>query len=445
MAFSHVLVVFVAVIAAAGFWVMPPRQSIPAHLKGHPLVDVGKDFLSADVVDGLLQMSRDIGRISTASREYDSYSTLADNIGEATPYNAESKTCPQPLLMATSDKKRCILPGRVDVGAHFIRSGGSEAVKEDFPTLVSRVQPFQSMLFNWSEYKVADDLMKDPKFLDLAKAVCPKDKQYLDPFQFNLVVQVPGQTVAAHIDAPYFRRATRRTLPQWLLAAMVFSGLFREDFIDQVQLVGYYHKWTDTDRGGKFYFWNDDSATPHVSDPVTGSANSVDGSKVVHAAALYMPKRKPPTLSKDNVNELVYIGKDAAAAGGHRWGIEVNGKQQYTYSEDDIRFSAVYRARCFKHKEDKEKFLQGTEKNPWTVDEVLAVLEKDMKKRGAWPFAADETTADHPSADDRYALAMAILDTYVKYPYSPTAVVPFNYCALDRMYPALKHVLKYVC
>merc|ERR1719238_2326292 len=98
-------------------------------------------------------MSRDIGRISTASREYDSYSTLADNIGEAVPFDkATMKQCPQPMLMTASDMKRCIFPGRTDVGSHFIRSGGSEAVKEDFATLVSRVQPFQSIIFNWTKY-----------------------------------------------------------------------------------------------------------------------------------------------------------------------------------------------------------------------------------------------------------------------------------------------------
>lgn len=37
-----------------------------------------------------------------------------------------------------------------------------------------------------------------------------------------------------HIDAPYFWGAGRREFPQWLLAVMVFSNLFSEEFIDQV-------------------------------------------------------------------------------------------------------------------------------------------------------------------------------------------------------------------
>jgi hypothetical protein len=45
--------------------------------------------------------------------------------------------------------------------------------------------------------------------------------------------------VALHIDGAYFVGATRFEYPQWLLAAMVFSGLFADDFVDQVQVVGY--------------------------------------------------------------------------------------------------------------------------------------------------------------------------------------------------------------
>lgn len=53
---------------------------------------------------------------------------------------------------------------------------------------------------------------------------------------------MPGQTVAVHIDSPYFWGASRFTFPQWLLVAMVFSGLFADKFVHQVQVVGYLHQ-----------------------------------------------------------------------------------------------------------------------------------------------------------------------------------------------------------
>ena len=40
-----------------------------------------------------------------------------------------------------------------------------------------------------------------------------------------------------HLDAPYFWGASRVSVPQWLLVSMVFSGLFQDKFVDQVQVV----------------------------------------------------------------------------------------------------------------------------------------------------------------------------------------------------------------
>lgn len=39
-----------------------------------------------------------------------------------------------------------------------------------------------------------------------------------------------------HIDAPYFWGASRFDVPQWLLAVMVFSGIYTERFVHQVQV-----------------------------------------------------------------------------------------------------------------------------------------------------------------------------------------------------------------
>jgi hypothetical protein len=435
----------VALVVAGGIRLLPPRQSIPLHLKHHPLVDVGKGFLSEDTVEALLAMTRKIKTIGTAARDYDMYSTVADNIGEAVPFNKSLGKCPATFLMPNGDKTTCVIPGRADVGRHYVRSGGTEGLKERFDILVSRVQPFQKLLFDWSEHDVAVRLMADPKFVQLAKDVCPKDRQFLDPFQFNLVVQVPGQTVATHIDAPVFMHATRRTAPQWLLASMVFSGLFHHDYVNQVQLVGYYHKWTDTDRGGKFYFWNDDNEMPHVSDPVSGSANSVDGVKVIHAAALYMGHRKPPAMQKDTVNVLEYQGTDEQHSGRHTWAVTANGAILEKYDESEIRFSAVYRAHCFRDEAERETFRRNVQEEAWSTDHILSVFEGDMKARGVWPFAHNDTAIERSSAADRYELGLAIMDEYVKYPYSPFAKMPLNYCALDRAFPSVGPILDWVC
>lgn len=75
-------------------------------------------------------------------------------------------------------------------------------------------------------------------------------------------------TQATHLDGVYFKGATRFQFPQWLLAAMKFSQLWEDDFVDQVQVVAYYHEWEDEDRGGLFALW-DDNAPPKFIQPVS--------------------------------------------------------------------------------------------------------------------------------------------------------------------------------
>ena len=146
-------------------------------------------------------------------------------------------------MVPNSNRSSCVLAGRIDIGRHYILTGGHAGLRESYDSLASRVQSFGRYMFNLSDYPAAAQLFNEPRFLALARNVCPRDKQHLDPFQFNFIIQVPGQTVAAHVDGAYFWGATRFQFPQWLLAAMKFSGLYEDRFVDQVQVVAYFHEW----------------------------------------------------------------------------------------------------------------------------------------------------------------------------------------------------------
>lgn len=117
----------------------------------------------------------------------------------------------------------------------------------------------------------------------------------------NNNVKIP--IVAVHLDAPYFWGASRFHFPQWLLVCMVFSDLFYDKFVHQVQVVGYLHKWTvgrdkAVGNGGEFVFYKNptdaNDTRPSsiksttmpigVATPFPRSGTLVDGSKVLHAA-----------------------------------------------------------------------------------------------------------------------------------------------------------------
>ena len=194
-------------------------------------------------------------------------------------------------------------------------------------------------------------LFESTSFQEASRSICPKDKQVMDPFQFNFIMQVPGQTVATHIDGAYFMGATRKQFPQWLLACMVFSGLFQDKFVDQVQVVSYLHDWepSENSSSGQFIYYNNNSAEPEVMLPVPRSAALIDGSKTAHAALVYKKEVSPPALDKNKKNQLHYIGNN-------KWQIYVGDEIREEYHTNDLRISIVYRARCFRSEEERHRF-----------------------------------------------------------------------------------------
>eukprot|EP00755_Sulcionema_specki_P024815 Sspe_Gene.15319::Locus_5332_Transcript_1_2_Confidence_0.800_Length_1649::g.15319::m.15319 len=420
---------FAAAIALLAFLVGRRRPAIPEHLLNHPYVTT-PDILTEEEAQALLEATKEM-ELPTNANDLAFYETRHEHIGEAIPMPSDG-SCGT-YLVPSKNKSLCVLPGRIDVARHFITSGGYEGLKEPFDILASRVQSFGRYIFNYSSLPIAVQLMSSEKFLSAAKAVCPPHQQHLDPFQLNLIVQVPGQSVAAHVDAVYFWGATRFDFPQWLLAVMVFSGLWKEQFVNQVQVVGYYHKWSDP-RDGSFVWWNTPSPTPLTSDPLPRLGLSVDGSKSVHAAAIYQSKARPPKIDKSKRTVLRFVGDDT-------WEVAEKGtpdKVLQTYTTDDLRLSVVYRARCFENEQKAQEFSRMEHR--FELEEVLETLRKDMVEKGL----RSPTKGIGNTPEERYQFATDLLDAYIKYPPSPKALLP-NYCLLPKLWPSLSWPLSWLC
>lgn len=71
----------------------------------------------------------------------------------------------------------CILPGRIDVGRHYLKTGGVEGLKQPYNSLISRVQSFGRYMFNVTDYPVIEKLFASEAFQNASKSVCPSDKQ----------------------------------------------------------------------------------------------------------------------------------------------------------------------------------------------------------------------------------------------------------------------------
>ncbi|KAL1507992.1 hypothetical protein AB1Y20_007594 [Prymnesium parvum] len=417
------------------------RLRLPKHLVSHGQAFFEEELLSADAAAQLRNVVKRLKDFPTNVRDAGFYPALREHIGEAQPIDERGR-CADPFLVPNLNQTECILPGRIDIGRHYILTGGVQGYREGVEALSSRVQSFGHYLFDLAPFPEVRTLFNDEKFVTLARRVCPEDKQHLDPFQFNVIVQLPGQTVAAHLDAPYFWGATRFQLPQWLLAAMVFSGRFESRFVDQVQVVAYLHEWERPGKGGDFVHWAepelglDDAVGGTVaakesrSSPTPRSGSAIDGSKRVHAAEVYLGSSDSPALpfiDKSERNILSFEGPHDE--GG--WKLRANGRLLQQYSTSDLRTSIVYRARCFRGPEEAERFAGrgGPHDELIPLEDVLKVLADEMVRRGVVASVHEALRMD------RRALAIAILDTFVSYPLPSYGLVPYNYCVLPRLVP----------
>lgn len=237
--------------------------------------------------------------------------------------------------------------------------------------------------------------------------------------------------MASHIDAPYFFGADRFHVPQWLLAVMVFSGLFQREFVHQVQVVAYVHRWQDPTgaTGGEFVYWDDASGVSKHVRPLPLSGSSVDGSKVVHAATVFRPDVRPPMLDKSKTNVLRFVQNSDDSQ--TQWQLTSNNEMLQRYRTDELRFSVVYRARCFADDSERRRFAhqrrgEGADSDMMPLETILGKLKDELVRRGR---AASRAQLD---AMPILELSLFLVDEYARYPLSETAKIPFNYCALKH-------------
>jgi len=187
--------------------------------------------------------------------------------------------------------------------------------------MVSRVLSFGAYIFDLDEDPIFHELFDSHNFRAAAKSVCPRDQQVLDPFQFNLIMQVPGQSVALHIDSVHFWGANRFKFPEWLLAAMKFSGFWEDKFVHQIQTVSYFHEDFGDDLGGDFVYYHTANQPPSSIRPKPGDALSVDGSKSVHAATIFQRGAKATRIDKSMRTTLTW------REGCGKWSLAANGSE----------------------------------------------------------------------------------------------------------------------
>ena len=383
----------------------------------------------------LAKMVKGIGSFPSLTSDQTS---LVEHVGEGVPLNADG-SCPHPYLIPNIKRTLCILATRIDVGVHYVKSGGPSGLKERFDSLALRTLSFSKFFISnplsaekqakttASELDLPElkTLFESSAYRSSALSVC-HGLSVLDPFQLGVIIQLPGQQLGVHRDAPWFFGANRFHYPQWLLLVMRGSGLWEHRAVRQVQGVAYLHEWSflseETEEeyqrrnGGEFQYWPTPNTTvPQLHVPVKNSAIILDGSLIPHGTALFRPGQASSLpvhlMNRNGTTTLEYV------KGEDRWALQVDGRRVKSYALEDVRISLVWRAMCFASKSERARYHSYDQTiNPdITMEEILGTLKDDLRTRG------------YTTPEDALELAILMLEVYVDMPW-PSQAVPFNYC-----------------
>merc|ERR1719201_383809 len=242
----------VSLLISAALMMRPPAK---VSSKSHP-AEVLSNVWSEEDLAKLMDHVKANGENGKSYKLAQSDNTpLNENIGEAVPYT-EGQPCPHLYLRPNRNRTQCQITGRLDVGRHYVQTGGYSGLRESHKSLLYRAQSYAKFFIKATrdgeqglaeedlpfEQEPSPALFQSKGYRKAVEHVCP-GKNYLESFQLGVIIQLPGQQVPLHADAPWFVGADRFTLPVWLLVVMSRSGLFRDREIAQLQGVAYVHNW----------------------------------------------------------------------------------------------------------------------------------------------------------------------------------------------------------
>lgn len=287
------------------------------------------------------------------------------------------------------------LQPRHDSIMNFIRTGGLRRADEDAATLAARTSYFREE-YGYGDRVYAPGIeafLHNERLLDAARRV--HGRPVIEPSIAYANLMVPGQELAVHTDVPEFRGANRKVFPQWLLVAMLHSGLFDAWRLHIATGIAWFH---DSDHGALAY-WPDGPGAPGRFHRIrANTALVLDTDSVFHGvdrvtddAASVVPPVRPTTV-------LVHRGD--------RWDLvddDGEGPVVASYDFEELRFSVSWKAYCFADEADRDRWRSGTD--GLDLDTVLAALVADLAERGV------PTDGPHDPA-----LGRTLIDTYIRFP-----------------------------
>jgi len=87
------------------------------------------NLLSPSQTASLQALTKEFKRLNSNLADTKVTQPRHEHIGEAVQIGSAEKPCPHPYMIPSLDKKSCILANRIDIGKHYLTTGGTLAAR----------------------------------------------------------------------------------------------------------------------------------------------------------------------------------------------------------------------------------------------------------------------------------------------------------------------------
>ena len=136
-------------------------------------------------------MFEDLGDFPAAKQDWTSTEWIS--IGEEYEPTKDGK-CPKAYTMLNKQTQKCQFPNRIDIGMHFIKTGGYNGWKESYSKMMQRLHPFINYQFDAYKRPEFVKLFEKNEFQQSVKHICGASNPYFKPFQLSMILNLPGQS-----------------------------------------------------------------------------------------------------------------------------------------------------------------------------------------------------------------------------------------------------------
>ena len=195
-------------------------------------------------------------------------------------------------------------------------------------------------------------------------------------------LNLPAAALPQHLDLPFFRGATNREVPSWMLAPMGYSGLFHDWAIPVASAITWFYDVA----GGEFEYWPQGPGAPSASvrPPYANTCVIADNEYMYHRVGA--TGRPEEYWAEDSVPYQASL--ELTPAGD--WRLGCDGEELARFAYEKVRLSVLWKAFCFASAEMAASFDDHS--HDLTPEQVTAMFCADLHRRGV-AFAEPEDAA----------------------------------------------------